>query len=71
MPDTGLPVSGKRGRWVHPDTHEIFKFLPRNPPHRGEVVLVDDVRCEVLRCPVEWNGCEWTMKRGVKVRVAR
>lgn len=58
-------------RWVHPDQHEISKFLPANPPHRGESVLVDGVRCIVVRCPVRWRGRAWTMKRGVKVREAR
>lgn len=29
----------RRARWVHPSTHEIFKFLPHTPPLRGEIVL--------------------------------
>lgn len=47
----------RRGaRWVHPATHQIFKFLPNNPPTRGEHVLVDGVRCLVLRVKVSWEG---------------
>jgi hypothetical protein len=57
-----------RARWVHPDTHEIFKFLPSRAPERGDVVLVDGERHRVLRCPITWDGYTWTMKRGVKVR---
>lgn len=59
----------KRARWVHPDTNEICKFLPHNPPERGDRVLVDGERCRVLRCPVKWSGRTWRMSgRGVKVR---
>jgi hypothetical protein len=58
-----------RARWVHPDTHAIFKFLPHNPPERGNVVLVDGERHRVLRCPIKWDGRTWSMGgRGVKVR---
>jgi hypothetical protein len=57
-----------RAFWAHPDTHEISKFFPRNPPVRGDTVLVDGARCKVLACPVSWEGRTWTMKRGVKVR---
>lgn len=35
------------------------------------MVLVDGERCRVLRCPVDWNGRIWQMKRGVKVKPAR
>lgn len=59
-----------RARWVHPDTHRIVKFFPRNPPERGDHVLVDGERHRVLRCPVKWDGATWTMKRGVKVKEA-
>jgi hypothetical protein len=59
----------RRARWVHPDTHQIVKFLPSNPPHRGDTVLVDGERHRVLACPVKWDGSEWRMVgRGVKVR---
>lgn len=59
-------------RWVHPSTHEIGKFMPHNPPERGGRVLVDGVRCVVVRCPVKWEGRTWTMgPRGVKVRTER
>ena len=56
----------ERGRWVHPATHTISKFFPANPPERSDTVLVDGARCRVLRCPVEWNGREWRMTRGVR-----
>lgn len=61
-----------RSRWVHPDTHEISKFLPHNPPERGGIVLVDGERCRVVRCPLKWDGRAWRMKdlRGLKVRAA-
>lgn len=58
----------RRAYWAHPDTHEIFKFMPHNPPERGQRVLVDGERHEVVRCPVRWDGRRWEMKRGVKVR---
>lgn len=59
----------RRAHWVHPDSNEIFKFLPHNPPARGDIVLVDGQRCRVLRCRLEWQGREWQMKgRGVKVK---
>jgi hypothetical protein len=60
----------RRVRWVNPNTHEIFKFLPNNPPERGDVVLVDGERCRVLRCPLQWDGRAWRMRRGVKVKPA-
>jgi hypothetical protein len=56
---------------VSPDTHEICKFQPLSPPVRGDIVLVDGERHRVLRCPVKWDDYTWTLKRGVKVRVAR
>lgn len=59
----------RRARWVHPDSHEIFKFLPHNPPQRGDVVLVDNERCRVLRSRIKWDGREWRLVgRGVKVK---
>lgn len=57
-----------KARWVHPDTNEICKFFPHNPPERGQTVLVDGERHRVVRCPVKWDGRRWEMKRGVKVR---
>ena len=58
-----------RTRWVRPDINRIVKFLPNNPPERGDVVLVDGERCRVLRCPVEWDDRTWRMVgRGVKVK---
>lgn len=61
-------TSSPRARWVHPSTHKIFKFMPDNPPERGDRVLVDDARHRVLRCPLKWDGRTWRMTRGVKVR---
>jgi hypothetical protein len=58
----------RRRRWVHPHDHEITKFFPNNPPMHGEAVLVDGERCKVIRCPVRWEGLQWTMKRGVLVQ---
>lgn len=66
-------------RWVHPRTHEIVKFLPTNPPERHDIVLVDGVRCEVLRAKVRWpyfdeigiRGRQWEIYgKGVKVKPA-
>ncbi len=58
-----------RARWVHPHTHAISKFRPHDPPERGDVVLVDDERCLVLRCPVKRDGQSWQMgSRGIKVK---
>ncbi len=55
-------------RWVHPRDHRIIKFLPNDPPVRGDHVLVDGERCRVLRCPVTWSGLEWTMgEQGIQV----
>jgi hypothetical protein len=63
-----MKLRREKGRWVHPDTHEIVKFLPNDPPERGDRVLVDGLRCRVLACPVEWDGLTWQMgNRGVKV----
>jgi hypothetical protein len=58
----------RKAYWAHPSTHEIFKLMPHNPPERGQAVLVDGKRHEVVACPVKWEGRAWTMKRGVKVR---
>lgn len=65
-------VRRPRARWVHPDTHRIFKFLPHNPPRRGDVVMVDDERCRIARCPLKRDGRAWELKdpRGIKVRPA-
>lgn len=77
MTNPSEPVNALRGRcafrrrrafWVDPTEHEVFKLFPRNPPDKGERVLVDGVRHEVVACPVTWDGATWTMKRGVKVR---
>lgn len=61
----------RRARWVHPDRQEVVKFLPTDPPRRGDRILVDGERCRVLRCRVEWEGRRWTIVgRGIKVRPA-
>jgi hypothetical protein len=55
-------------RWVHPDTHEIAKLFPTQPPAPGDHVLVDGERCRVLACPVKWDGLTWTIgERGIQV----
>jgi len=47
-------------------THEIVKFLPNNPPQRGQwpdgIVVVNDQRCRVVKCKVAWDGPHWTIK---------
>ena len=63
-------VEWSRPHWVDPNEVEVVKFLPHNPPERGDIVLVDGLRMRVLACPVEWNGRTWRMKRGVKVELA-
>lgn len=62
----------RRARWVHPDRQKVVKFLPNNPPRRGDTVLVDGERCRVLRCRVKWRDPGvWTIVgRGIKVRPA-
>lgn len=61
--------SSVRARWVTPVETEIFKFFPNDPPRRGGIVLVDGVRCRVIRAKVSWDGRRWTLHR-VKVRPA-
>lgn len=58
-----------RSRRVNPELERVFKFSPRNPPRRGEIVLVDDVRCRVTRVRVKWNADRWTL-RLLKVKPA-
>lgn len=61
----------RRARWVRPDTHDVVKFSPSSPPRRGEYVLVDGVRCLVLRAKVRWDGARWKIQgKGLKVRTA-
>lgn len=67
----GLVDLFRRSRWVRPDTHEVVKFLPSNPPSRGDIVLVDGERCRVLRSKVRWDGPRWEIYgRGIKVTPA-
>ena len=54
---------------VDPSKQRVVKFLPSNPPRRGEHLLVDDVRCRVTRCRVKWDGPRWTI-RALGVRTA-
>ena len=47
------------GRWVHPDQHEIVKpILPRNPPRRGDIVLVDGEKHRVEESNFVYTGWE-------------
>lgn len=51
---------------VHPLVHRITKFFPHNPPHKGEIVLVDGVegigRCRIVREPqFSREGLTWTL----------
>lgn len=63
-----MTVSGLvLGRRVFPDHQRVVKWLPSNPPRRGEVILVDGVRCRVTRCKVRWHGARWTI-RDLRVR---
>ena len=39
---------------IDPLSQEVFKFLPNNPPARGETILVDGVRHRVTRCKIKW-----------------
>jgi hypothetical protein len=57
---------------LHPKLHRISKFLPHNPPERGNIVLVEDFeglrRCRVARAPkVEWEGSRWTLRSPIHV----
>ncbi len=49
------------GRRVDPSKQRVVKFLPTNPPYRGNIVLVDGVRCRVTYAKVSWEGREWTI----------
>ena len=42
---------------------DTFKFMPKNPPHRGEVVLIRGERCVVTRARVRWDGPRWELLR--------
>lgn len=44
-----------RGRKVEIGRERVFKFLPANPPRRGDVVLVDGIRSRVTSSRVEWR----------------
>jgi hypothetical protein len=46
-----------------PDQHEVFKFFPTSPPRRGEIVLVDGVRCRVTSSKYTWEGRTWTLRK--------
>lgn len=56
-----------RARWVDLGREEVHKFIPSSPPYRGDVVLVDDERCRVVKAVVDWQGRQWTVRR-LKVR---
>lgn len=45
---------------------DTFKFHPKNPPYRGEYVLIRGERCVVTRVRVRWDGPRWEL---LKLRV--
>jgi hypothetical protein len=66
----------QRSQAVMPGTHEVFKFFPNNPPVRGDIVLVDGVRCRVVRSKIRWDDQpepdgrrRWTILK-LRVRLA-
>lgn len=60
----------RRVRYLaHPATNEICKFLPRNPPMKGDIVLIDGRRCRVTRAPkLDWQGPRWTIRGPLAAR---
>ncbi len=54
---------------VDPSVDRVVKFLPSNPPRRGEAILVNGTRCIVTRCRVSWDGPRWTI-RSLRVKEA-
>jgi len=57
------------GRRVDVSTREVVKFFPSNPPERGDIVLVEGVRCRVTYCRVKWDDRVWTI-RSLRVKAA-
>lgn len=60
---------------VHPELHRITKFLPHNPPVRGDIVIVEGFeglrRCQVTRNPeLLWSGLTWTLLGPIRVKRA-
>lgn len=56
--------------WVFPESHEIVKFFPAMPPEKGDRVLVNGRRAEVLKVKLRWKKSQWFLD-GVKVRYSR
>lgn len=53
--------------WLWGDTVDVtaqatLKWLPNNPPRKGEIVLVDRRRCRVTRVKVRWDGANWKLR---------
>lgn len=46
---------------IDPETQQVFKLFPANPPRKGEPILVDGVRHRVTRARVKWDGPRWTL----------
>lgn len=50
-----------------PSVQCIVKFWPHIPPERGDIVIVDGVRCRVTRAKVRYQNpdepCEWTLHK--------
>ena len=46
--------------WVYPHSDRIVKLFPSEPPQKGDTILVNDVRCRVVKSIVKWNGPRWT-----------
>lgn len=51
----------RRGRRVDVTKQRVVKFLPSDPPERGDWVTVDGERCVVTYCKITWEGLEWTL----------
>lgn len=58
----GMLLRRRDRRRVHPSTHRIVKFMPTNPPSKGDTVLVDGERCRVVKAKVGWEGRVWTIR---------
>lgn len=57
---------------LHPALHRITKFMPHNPPERGDIVIVEGFegvrRCRVVRDPrITWEGRTWTLRGPIRV----
>lgn len=48
------------GRRVYVSEQRVVKTFPKIPARRGDIVLVDDVRCRITRAKVTWDGMVFT-----------